>query len=598
MSKIIYVCGRNSEALSGMKSKFQIIANRITPDNLSPHPLKYVQTGQIAYGIINKVTSVKENEGDVLLGMTFPNDDHWSKTCESYPDGSYAIFRSDQNFVEILTDVMASRTVWYYHDQEIFISSTSQRAIVMLLGDYQFNQQTIPWMLSTGHPGPSNSWDARITCIPADSSLVLDRHSWELNIKSKPVEYSPSEIPDREHEELFEAAVKETFKSLELDYSKWVLPLSGGYDSRLILAMLVLFKKGRDTLQSITWGLKHSLYVKGNDAAIARKLADHYKIPNTYYSTDISREPIEAVFNRFFVNGEGRIDHISAYLDGFSLWKELAENNVEGLIRGDVGFTSKTADNPFFVRFTQGFPLCSDFENLKNYQSFGLPKQQVPERFGQLEGESLDQWRDRMYEEFRIPTVLSALTDLKLSYVEIINPLLSRKIIYQARRLPSHLRNQKIILKKLVNKFGPPIEMASEGATAGIISLLSSLQVVEVFRKELSEESQSVIPAEFCTYILKNIKTSTNLRSNKSSFKSLLKRLLPSSFKRKLMSLRSHSTVDFNVLAFRTYTVIKLHQLLKEDAKALLLLTGHDPAGKVPLEKPLSSILPASAEEG
>jgi hypothetical protein len=246
---------------------------------------------------------------------------------------------------------------------------------------------------------------------------------------------------------------------------------------------------------------------------------------------------------------------------------------VEGLIRGDVSFTSKTAKDPFYVRFSQGFPLCSDFENLKDYESYGIPKQEVPQRMLQLKNESLDQWRDRMYEEFRIPNVLAALTDLKLAYVEIINPLLSRRIVYQSRQLSNSLRNQKFILKQLVDRLCPGIKMASDGATAQVKSILRSPEVIEIFRKEFTHP-QCVISEKFCNLLLDNLKSDSKIKAGGSSFKALLKRYLPTSLKNGFRSLRSHSTLDYNALAFRAYTIIKLNRLLNEDVAAMASLNS------------------------
>ena len=66
----------------------------------------------------------------------------------------------------------------------------------------------------------------------------------------------------------------------------------------------------------------------------------------------------------------------------------------------------------------------------------------------QRSGESLTVWRDTLYHEYRIPVYLAALGDLKLPYVEQMNPLLSRKILTVFRCFPDHLRKGKVSVQK------------------------------------------------------------------------------------------------------------------------------------------------------
>ncbi len=154
------------------------------------------------------------------------------------PDGSYALFRSDENKVELITDIVGSRTIWYVQTEDAFIASTSQRAIVFFLQDFQPNEEAFSWMLSSGTLGPGLSWDKRIHSLEGNARLILDRSSWETEIKKEKVIYEPVDLPDEEHEIRLKKAMEETFDNLSIDFSKWILPLSGGFDSRAILLML------------------------------------------------------------------------------------------------------------------------------------------------------------------------------------------------------------------------------------------------------------------------------------------------------------------------------------------------------------------------
>ena len=64
------------------------------------------------------------------MGQLFEHSQTWWKPLQEYPDGSYAIFRERNDHVEIVSDVVGSRIIWYYKDDELFIASTSQRRIL------------------------------------------------------------------------------------------------------------------------------------------------------------------------------------------------------------------------------------------------------------------------------------------------------------------------------------------------------------------------------------------------------------------------------------------------------------------------------------
>ena len=117
----------------------ETIISRTIPDNIRPRSPKIVIEGNVIYGISNPANSILERGKSVLLGLAFGDHEKWWEPGGQIPDGSYSIFRSDEQNTEVLTDVLATRSVWYYHDEEIFIASSSQRAIVMMLVNFKFN---------------------------------------------------------------------------------------------------------------------------------------------------------------------------------------------------------------------------------------------------------------------------------------------------------------------------------------------------------------------------------------------------------------------------------------------------------------------------
>ncbi|WP_020529658.1 asparagine synthase-related protein [Flexithrix dorotheae] len=566
MAKGIWLISRETLPLS-IKDKLLEICTAISPDNITPNPPKIEVNNFRAYAVVNPYSSMLTTKSGLLLGKIFNQNEKWDIPCEAYPDGSFALFRDGDKFSEVVSDPAASRTIWYYIDQHMFVASTSQRAIVLLVGTFEFDKRVIPWILSTGSLGPLYSWDKRIKRIPSDSSIILDKEKWEITVKSNLIEFKESKVSAQIHETTFISTINSIFKKIKFNYSNWVVPLSGGFDSR---AILCLFKKNQelDNIKTITWGLKAALKDSNNDVVIAKRLANALNVSHEFLSTDISNEPIEIIFHRFFQNGEGRVDHISGYMDGFNIWKSLFENRIEGIIRGDINFCSSTVSTPQELRFSLGLAFCSDFSNLKDYADYQGFEQELPANFLRKNNESLLQWRDRLYLEYRISTILAALSDLKLSYVELVNPLLSKEILELVRTLPDHLRNEKRIFKKMVNSISPNIPYASEGGGAKAADILRENRIQSLLLQEIStKHAYELLPSDLLDTIQENLKASKNGESGKlkTPYKSLLRKIIPKSFRKRIKTkIQSSQSVDYNILAFRVYMIIKMYKLLSK----------------------------------
>lgn len=575
MSKLVYICTRHGTSLDVGHHDVEQISSRLAPDNIVPAPPRIIDGNGIMIGIINPVDTLRVEHFSVCLGAVFSHDSNWWKPGTDFPDGSYALFRGDNNLVELLSDALASRTIWYTKTDDIFIASTSQRAIIYLLQSYHPNEKVQAWMLSSGTLGPGMSWDERIACLPGDTRLVLNRDSWKMTLIGNRTELSAENLPDREHERLLKAALETTFDQLDLDPAQWVLPLSGGYDSRAILLLL----NDRRLLRTVTWGLESALEDRFSDAAIAQELASHYGLDHEYMLTDPDGLQAEQVLTRFLIASEGRTDHVSGYMDGFNIWKSLYESGCCGVIRGDEAFGWRPVASQMDVRRVNNLLCLSDFANLEIMS--GIQDQQVPEKLLQRESESLGMWRDRVYQTFRIPVMLSSLNDPKTSYIEIINPLLSRTIINQVRTLPDHLRHDKKLFRKIVSGMNPGVGFATSPAIDSPANIFNSPAMVDEIVRELRENSSSSpLISQVVSYIEKHIKIADSRSSSRRGIKDYIKSILPSSTVGLLSPLYLRCinsgeiiNIDANRLAFRAYILSRMDRILREDSRASSLIS-------------------------
>jgi hypothetical protein len=284
----------------------------------------------------------------------------------------------------------------------------------------------------------------------------------------------------------------------------------------------------------------------------------------------LSFEPAETIINRFLLNGEGRTDQLSGYMDGFKIWKTLFEEGFHGIIRGDEGFGCNQYSSFKIARMNQSCALYSDYSNLKNFKKFGLPTQELPQHLEQKSRESLGAFRDRLFHEHDLPTNFSALSDLKLSYVEVINPFLSKKILQQVRQLPDHLRTGKALFKKIVIDLSPNIDFAISRADSSPNSILTQNQLVNLLKNELSSNNaKSIFQEEFLDFVLKGLITENRINQvNVNSFflKVIVKKMVPRFIKNILREKHILHSVDPNILAFRIFIISRMKKILTDDS--------------------------------
>jgi asparagine synthetase B (glutamine-hydrolysing) len=360
--------------------------------------------------------------------------------------------------------------------------------------------------------------------------------------------------------------VEDTFQHLALDYSEWDLLLSGGCDSRAILLML----KNRQKLRCITWGLKSSLTDPTNDAYIARQVADHFCVEHKYLETGLSSEGLEKVLTRYLAVGEGRVDHLAAYMDGMAVWKRLHEEG-KGVLRGDEAFGKYAVDNPFETRDVVALRFLADCVNLRHIGP-ELPRQTLPDYLQRKPGETLETWWDRLNQQYELPTVWAALNDIKCAYVELANPLISRRIIEQVRMLPGPLRTDKNLFMELVRDLGPKIPFADRQAIELPKNILCSPDVVKLMVETLeSAAAKRLLPNRLLGWMVANVRVLGENGCGRPPRKSgaPLKRLVPVRLRRAIKTICQRPRMDANNLAFRAYIICKMHEMLCEDARFL-----------------------------
>ena len=573
MSQFVLYCNKtNAQSKSITEHNILTVLNRLTPDNLTPNPPKVIEQKGLLIGILNPVSTLSIDSGAICLGHLYDDTSDWKRMGTTTPNGTYAIIRYDDKRIELVSDVMGTRTIWYYHDEERLIASNSQRAIIMLLKSFEPNYETSSWMISSGTLGPYLSWDKRISQLPGSSIFALDRFSWEGSLNTQKHTFSPQNGSYSQFKKSYKFVLENHVGKVEFDPKYWIFPLSGGYDSRSLLIHSDSIKK----LHSITWGREEDKAIPFTDGRIGVKLAKHYGLDHHIYFLKQSTEDIEKVISRFVKQGEARTDKLGGYIDGFHLWKNLFEKGFSGYIRGDQPYCADWARNAFEVRDAAILFLFKDIDNSNRFLDWGFEDQKIPEEFEQLPGEHLMDWKDRLYQLFCIPAINAPLSFLKSAYLETSNPFFHDEVVNLIKGMPFEYRLKKELFWRITRAQSPRIPFAHRNTGVSLSFLSHSKEMWKLIIETLgSSQAETIIPKGFINYIIEHFECLNHSFYDlpeiaPASLKNSFRALIPKIYYRKYKKVREHRReIEMYQLAFRGFMIVKMHELLVEDARQL-----------------------------
>ncbi len=569
MSSIFLVIYNSSasEGSESLSNKLKQLSNHLSFPLLVEDQKLILSDENHGFYLSSNNNNILVHNMDICCGYFGNRLDDWWKLNELPPSASFMMTTTTEACV-LMANHVASRSVWYYFDKDQFIVSTSQRAIITWLGSFESNPHAISWMLATGNLGPNNSWDKRIKHLGASQNVTLSKQNWTIDIKIRSKEISVEETlnPNQQLENLDEL-MNSVFSSIKNSdsLSKSILTLSGGYDSRVVLYYLV--KYGKD-IPAATWGLSAAQNEPGTDSHIAQLIAENFNVSHRYFATDFKEPSFEPLLDNFLKLAEGRLDHINSFMDGFQMWQQLYSEGVRSVVRADEVFGWLPSQNEQDVRISLDYHKMEDNSNMLPLSEFNLEPQNYPEELNQSPFESLDSWRDRLYREFRMPYILTALHDLVQPYMEVVNPLLHDNFISFSKQLPDKLRTNKFLYSKHVTNLIPNIPIARKASIPEAASILKSARIVGLMLDELSsQECRNLLGPKFINWNQQNIKVNDNLVNvTNTGYALTLKAFVPWQLKKLLRRDLIKYKADFNQLAFRAVIATRMQRMLKEDA--------------------------------
>ncbi len=565
MSNLIYACWREPCEASGRKV-LERVADHITPDIIRGYPHKCTE-GLGECLCLTGPNGATGFEGiSAYLGAFTGVWKEWYRPGSPIPDGSFAMIRCNGAITELCSDFVGTRTIWYVFTEYHLFASTCQRALVCLLQSLSLNRSAFAWFLSSGTLGPTDSWDRRICRLPPGARLILNRSHWTIEVHTSPVVFEARSMSEASATEELYDILRKAIKGFTFKSPQWILPLSGGYDSRFLLAML---HENGFRPRTVTWGLVSSRIQRGNDAFIAHRLADHYKLSNDYFVTEMSEAPPDEVVDTFLSANGGTSAALFPYLDGLKLWSGFTRDGVEGIIRGDEGFGTRPRPETHH-RFAQGLWLLKDFLDEETAEMISDGRQVLPDDFKRRAGESVQAYGDRLVHSFFIPVNLGGLSDVKAPFLEIANPLLSRSVMEFIRQVPDHLRARRALYERLTESISPSLPFATMAADDNRNGFLSNGRFRQWIIKELkSDFADGILPPRFRETLLESLHRGPSSLLDSRSSRALLKRIVPVSWVIAVRSKMNPAPPEARLMAFRVALASRMARMLEQDAGLL-----------------------------
>lgn len=581
MAQYVFIKTRHQTNAKKILKKLNDVVDLLTPESIKSTSENTVESwpedANAFYAIQNSDGIAKPTKDALIIGWIQDLEEDATRKISSESDGSYAVINSSSNEVRFFSDQFGSRTLWYYFDDSKLIVSTSQRAVIALKGSFNLNKKTLAWYLSSGTQGPLISWDQDVKQVLPNLEYKLDLNDWYLNSKQKlGMDIPPSgSTKMSDYLELYKNQVTQSLDQTINEYSKdqVLLPISGGLDSRLLLA-LSRNANIDNKLTLVNWGTLKSTRVF-DDKVAAQCLAKFYKkdLLDVTLPTNISN--YDQVLNSFVEANEGRIDHFNAFTDGFKMWNGFFQNGYRAIIRGDIPFVTGLYINRLQIRSKMGLELLTNYSNINDFNLKEYCKLQNEELTKRLEGESLIRWRDRTYSSIRAPLLLAAYSHQISGFVENRTPMMSWSLFKLYMGLPDKEKGDKRHIQKLWKKYDrsrvPTNAVDSLNSmnsyfesTHGKKYLLDKLVEVRKTGHVHSELVDSVHHALSKHSINDVSKSKTALA--RQTVKRLLSNHLPALPKAYLKS-KSSKTLSATTLAYRIIMIDKIISMYESDVK-------------------------------
>lgn len=243
-------------------------------------------------------------------------------------DGFYSIIHKNKDAVYLITDRLRTMPIFYSVYPEIVISDSTK----IFKSRHGFDDFSVNCFISTGYTLGSSTMLSGVKQVESSQIVKINSNSKAV-LENDYFTYSPNVVDDKDEIVLInelESLYEGVFSSLllKLNGRTAVVPLSGGYDSRLVVHMLHKLKY--KNVLCFTYGEE-----KNWESEVSKKVAEYYGFDWTFveYQPTELFELYQSEIDNYF---DYSVNHSSAgHTQDFLAVKKLRES---GLLQDDSVF--------------------------------------------------------------------------------------------------------------------------------------------------------------------------------------------------------------------------------------------------------------------
>lgn len=375
-------------------------------------------------------------------------------------DGSFVLALVDERKrkVFVVNDVSASIPVfWAGNDQGVGFAPEGKSLLAMLEIPAVIDEHGLLQLMNTGHAygdvtllaGVRRLEPAQIVEVELDNCSVDRKTYWNLPAVSPTGGVGLDDAADR----LFDAVCDTHDAVSVLEVRDLAVALTGGYDSRVVLALLA----GRTdiALRSFTWGALED--IPGSDPAVARQLAAQFGSVHDFRSfnaTDLPRMATDWV-----VDSELLSDNAGYCAGGVGFLADLPLPEL--VLTGDhiigLGAIPESIDEAVeAVTTVPSNGVSAVFSGVLNADG----REQVREEFlsgirrllSDLPDDHPKAVQDHLYHRIHAPGWLFSPGYYKEPAVAAFRPLMLRPVLETVSRMPYRFRSDKIVFVRMLRR--------------------------------------------------------------------------------------------------------------------------------------------------
>ena len=377
-------------------------------------------------------------------------------------DGSYCLVVREDRICSVGVDVAGTRGVyWWSHDGILAFHSHLADLAPTFPGSLSEDSGALASFLASGIYPPRRTAFGEVAHLGAGQYLRFEDgqpprardHLSMVYEQSRPASSRPKLV-----EELIEL-IGSSVAAAATWMQRPVVPLSGGLDSRYLLAELARHAPDPSAIATITWGEDRER--PDSDAQVAPGIAAAIGASNTWFEK--SQQPSPKSFARAIYLSSGEADCAIHFPDDHGLHALLARNGYSSLLRGDECFgngptlltrqAALAVNGIGHLKANGGYAVLIEPSRLKRMadaQEGDLAAMMTGVRSATATGA-----RDEIRYAMVVRRVLASYNRVKHTDLEVYTPFLARPILEWLRATPDSMRFDKRLLREALARRFP-----------------------------------------------------------------------------------------------------------------------------------------------